>query len=132
MSPTGAAEASAEPMGSSEAREALLTVSPVQAMSLARAPHIGQALNVSCTRDGTYTWTREGAPAGVPGSARPASDTATCWGTEPLTFGQSIRGCCNTGPRTGWLLKNRHLLLTVLEAGRPPSRRQRIQRLVGA
>ena len=109
-----------------------MTVSPVQAMSLAHAPHIGQVLNVSCTRDGAYTWTREGAPAGVPGSERPASDTATCWGTEPLTFGQSIRRCCNTRPRTGWLLKNRHLPLTVLEAGSLPSRRQRIQCLVGA
>ena len=35
-------------------------------------------------------------------------------------------GCCNRVPQTGWLINNRNLFLTVLGAGNPRLRHQRI------
>ena len=52
-------------------------------------------------------------PLWIREAAKPSGEGVIA-GTEELVFPNS--GCSNRGPQTGWLIINRHLFLTVLEA----------------
>lgn len=82
---------------------------------------LGLAARCGCGWCGHTGHTEAPGPLGWDRECRPGS----CPLARSSLCGVSVRlGCCDKTPQAGWLTNSRKLLLTVLEAGSPTSRRR--------